>query len=89
MRKGAKDHGLGGRLVGPVGAGDRVAVLEDTTTTGGALGEAIDVLEAEGLEVVQAISLVDRSGPVVADAMERRGIPYIALVVPADLGVDT
>ena len=36
IRKQAKDHGTGGRLVGPVHPGDRVVILEDTTTTGGA-----------------------------------------------------
>lgn len=88
IRKAEKHHGLGGRLVGPVGAGDRVAVLEDTTTTGGAFFEAIDVAQSEGLVVVQAVSLLDRSGDRVRAAMAERGIPYIAVVTPADLGVE-
>jgi orotate phosphoribosyltransferase len=87
IRKAAKDHGMGGRLVGPITAEDRVAVLEDTTTTGGALLEALDVLEAEGITVVQAISLVDRSGGVVAERVTARGIPYRPLVLPDQLGV--
>ncbi|MDP9494895.1 MAG: orotate phosphoribosyltransferase, partial [Actinomycetota bacterium] len=36
IRKEAKDHGTGGRVVGPVPPGTRVAILEDTTTTGSA-----------------------------------------------------
>lgn len=87
IRKSAKDHGTGGRLVGPVTAGDRVAVLEDTTTTGGALLEAIDVAEAEGLQVVQVLSLVDRSDGRVGGLVDDRGLPYRALVTPAALGV--
>jgi orotate phosphoribosyltransferase len=87
IRKAAKDHGLGGRLVGPVAAGDTVAVLEDTTTTGGALVEAIEVAEAEGLHVAQVVSLVDRSGGVVAERMEALGHPYRAIVTPEALGV--
>jgi orotate phosphoribosyltransferase len=74
--------------VGPVGPGDRVAVVEDTTTTGGSLLEAADVLGAAGIEVVQAVVLVDRSGGRAAAAFVARGIPYRALLGPADLGVE-
>ena len=87
IRKQTKAHGTGGRLVGPVRRGSRVAVLEDTTTTGGAFIEAVDVAEAEGLVIVQAVALIDRSGGRVADRMHERAIPYTAVVVPADLGV--
>ena len=87
VRKEAKDHGTGGRLVGPVGAGDRVIVLEDTTSTGGALAEAIEVLRSEGVEVAGAISLVDRSEGATAALIGALGVPYRALVLPADLGV--
>lgn len=87
IRQDAKDHGVGGRLVGPVSMGDRVAVLEDTTTTGGALIEAIEVAQAAGLLVVQALALVDRSGGSVGEMLANRGIPYRGLVTPADLGL--
>lgn len=87
IRKQAKDHGTGGRLVGPVEPATPVAVLEDTTTTGGAFLEAVDVAQAAGLDVVQAISLFDRSAGTVEGLMASRSLPYVALVVPADLGV--
>lgn len=87
IRKAAKDHGTGGRLVGPVEAGTPVAVLEDTTTTGAAFLEAVEVALGEGLEVVQAVSLFDRSAGTVEDLMASRSVPYTALVFPADLGV--
>jgi orotate phosphoribosyltransferase len=88
IRKESKGHGLGGRLVGPVSSGDRVAMLEDTTTTGGALLEAIDVAESEGLVIAQVISLVDRSSRRVAELVRGRGLAYRALVTPQMLGVD-
>jgi orotate phosphoribosyltransferase len=88
IRKEPKGHGLGGRLVGPVSSGDRVAMLEDTTTTGGALLEALDVAQAEGLVVEQVISLVDRSSGRVAALVEERGLTYRALVTPQMLGVE-
>jgi orotate phosphoribosyltransferase len=87
VRKTAKEHGAGGRLVGPVTTADRVAVVEDTTTTGGALLEAVEVIAEAGIAVVQAVALVDRSGDVVAAALAAAGIPYRALLSPSDLGV--
>jgi len=89
IRKTAKDHGTGGRLVGPVTAGDSVVALEDTTTTGSALVEAIEVLQAEGVLVVRAIALVDRSAGATRERVEGLGVPYIALTTPFDLGVET
>jgi len=87
IRKQAKDHGAGGRLVGPVAVGDRALVVEDTTTTGATLADAIAVLRNEGVGVVQALAVVDRSGGNAGDVMKEVGVPYIALVTPADLGV--
>ena len=87
IRKAPKDHGTGGRLAGPVGAGTRVCLLEDTSTTGGAFFEAHDAAAEAGLEIVQAICLVDRSDGRVAEGMAERAVPYKALFTPADLGV--
>ena len=88
IRKEAKDHGVGGRLVGPVVAGDRVVAIEDTTTTGSALVEAIEVLLAADVDVVRAVALVDRSGGAAAERLRGLGIEYIAVVAPSDLGVE-
>ncbi len=88
IRKSEKEHGTGGRLVGPVGPGDTVAILEDTTTTGAAILEAISVVSESGLVVVQAISLVDRSGGVVGTTLSGRAIPYQSLVSLEDLGLE-
>ena len=87
IRKEAKDHGAGGRLVGPIGPDDVVAVVDDTVTTGGALDEAIEVLNAEGIRVAQALVLVDRSGGALAQLMDRRNLALAAILRPSDLGV--
>lgn len=89
VRKEAKDHGIGGRLVGPIGPGTRVTVLEDTTSSGGALVEAIEALRSEGVEVVNAVSLVDRSEGATAERMASIGVPYVGLIAPVDLGVES
>ena len=81
-------HGTGGRVVGPVAAGDRVTVVEDTTTTGSAAMEAIEALRVEGIEVVQVIALVDRSGGAARERFETAGVPFVAVFGVADLGVE-
>ena len=88
VRKETKAHGTGGRLVGPVEPDDAVAVLEDTTTTGSAMFEAIETLSDAGVKIAQVITLVDRSSGVAAAKVAAAGIPYLALVVPRDLGVE-
>ena len=87
VRKEAKGHGTGGRLVGPIVAGDRTVVVEDTVTTGQSMAAAIDALQEEGVEVVQAIVLVDRSDGAAAILLAEQGVPLVALLTPADLGV--
>lgn len=88
VRKAVKEHGTGGRIVGPLAPGDRVAVVEDTTTTGSAIVAVLDALDAEAdVSVVQVIALVDRSDGAVGRLLSARGIRYEALATPADLGV--
>ncbi len=88
IRKAEKDHGVGGRIVGPVGAGDRVALMEDTTTTGGSMADAIAVLQEAGVDVVQAVTVVDRSRGAAGALLQGVGVPLTSIVVPADLGVE-
>lgn len=87
IRKEPKDHGTGGRIVGPVDSSLPVAVLEDTTTTGSAAVEAARYLLEEGFRIVQAIALVDRSNGAARDNFRELGIEHLSLLVPDDLGV--
>jgi orotate phosphoribosyltransferase len=87
VRKAEKDHGLAGRIVGPVGPGDRVAVVEDTSTTGASMADAVHALEAEGIVVVQAITVVDRSTGAAARLLAEQGVALTSLVTPEDLGI--
>lgn len=88
IRKTGKTHGAGGRLVGPIEPGMKVAILEDTTTTGAAAIEAAEYVIGQGVEIVQAIALVDRSNGAAADRFGALGIPHVAIVTTADLGVE-
>jgi orotate phosphoribosyltransferase len=87
IRKEEKGHGVGGRLVGPIDPSMSTAVLEDTTTTGGAAVEAARYLLARGFRIVQAIALVDRSNGKAKANFAELGIDHTAVVVPEDLGV--
>lgn len=87
IRKEVKGYGTGGRLVGPVRDGDKVAILEDTTTTGGSAAEAAGVAIAEGLIIMQVIALIDRSGGEAAARFSELDLSYEALIFPTDLGV--
>lgn len=88
IRKGAKAHGTGGRLVGPVGPGDVVAIIDDTVTTGGALIEAIEVAESAGLRVAEVLALVDRSAGEVERRVTETGHRFRALIGVEELGVN-
>jgi orotate phosphoribosyltransferase len=60
VRKEPKGHGAGGQVVGDVGPGDKVVVVEDVITTGGSTLKAIHAARDFGLEVVKVLVLVDR-----------------------------
>lgn len=89
IRKTAKDHGTGGRIVGRLDPSDRVALVDDTITTGSAFVDAATVLRDADIEIVQAIAVVDRSGGAVEARLRDLGIGFTALVVPGDLGVQS
>ena len=85
VRKQAKDHGVGARIVGSLVPEDRVLLVEDVTTTGGQFVEALDVVRELGCDVVGAVALVIRSDQPVR-AMAERGVALRALFDAADFG---
>lgn len=88
IRKEEKDHGTGGRLVGPIDTSMPLAIIDDTTTTGGAAVEAARYLLDQGFRIVQSVVLVDRSEGRAQENFAELGIEHIALVTPTDLGVE-
>lgn len=79
VRKEPKTHGTGRLIEGPFQSGDRVAVIEDTITTGGSARKAIDAVRAAGGSVVGVLALIDREEGGRA-ALEAAGVDVIALV---------
>ena len=60
VRAEAKGYGTGNRLEGVFSAGERVCLVEDVVTSGGAAVEAVEALREAGLECQTAICVVDR-----------------------------
>jgi orotate phosphoribosyltransferase len=79
VRKEVKDHGTGRPVEGPtLQAGQRVVLVEDTITTGGALLQAYDAVVATGAVPVEGIVIVDREEGG-REACAARGLPLHAL----------
>lgn len=60
VRKGAKGYGTERRIEGVYEKGDRVCLVEDVVTSGGAAAEAVEALRGAGLECATAVCVVDR-----------------------------
>ena len=86
VRKEAKKHGLGKRIEGAFLPGHRVALLEDTTTTGSSTLQAAELVEAEGGIVERIICVVDR-GEGAKEAFAEKGFLLEPLFSRLDLPV--
>jgi orotate phosphoribosyltransferase len=60
IRKTQKDHGIIKWIEGDMAPGERVVIIDDVATTGGSTLKAIERSQAEGLEVIKVVVLVDR-----------------------------
>ena len=60
VRKKAKEYGTANRLEGVFEEGERVCLLEDVVTSGGAALDAVEALREAGLTCETAVCVVDR-----------------------------
>lgn len=60
VRKEAKDYGTANRIEGAFDSGERVCLVEDVVTSGGAAVAAVEALREAGLECRTAVCVVDR-----------------------------
>lgn len=79
VRKEAKEHGAGRLIEGPLVEGMRIAVTDDTCSTGKNLFHAIEAVEAAGCTVVKVLSVLDRHQGGSAE-LKRRGYDFVALL---------
>ena len=63
--------------------GRRVLALEDTSTTGNSVLDAVEALEAAGAEVVGVAVIVDRGA---RQKVVERGLPYVAVYELDEVG---
>jgi orotate phosphoribosyltransferase len=87
VRPWTKDHGIGGRVAGEIRSGDRCVVIEDVTTTGGSLLDAVEVVQALGATVTCALTVVDRSEGKAAHLFWGK-VPFFSFLTLDDLGID-
>jgi orotate phosphoribosyltransferase len=84
VRNKAKEYGTANRLEGVFEPGERVCLVEDVVTSGGAAVEALEALREAGLECRIAVCVVDREEGGV-DALARRGARLVPLFRAVDL----
>ncbi len=81
-----KEYGTSKQIEGKLSAGERVLLVEDVVTTGGAALAAVDALREAGAEVLGALVVVDREQGG-AEAFAARGVPFEALFTKSSLGL--
>ena len=84
VRNAAKNHGTGNRIEGVFERGERVCLVEDVVTAGGAALEAVDVLREAGLLVSTVVCVVDREEGG-ADALARAAVRLRALMLASEV----
>jgi orotate phosphoribosyltransferase len=84
VRKEAKGYGTSKRLEGGFDEGDLVCLVEDVVTSAGAALDAVNALREAGLEVRNAVCVVDREEGGV-DALAREGVHLRALFRASEL----
>ena len=88
VRKEAKAHGDSSSLIaGPLEAGQKVLIVEDTVTTGGSLMESVKAVQNMGCEIVAVAALLDRGGEI-AKKCEEIGLTFVASIGAPDLGFE-
>jgi orotate phosphoribosyltransferase len=84
VRRTAKQYGTGNRIEGELERGDRVCLIEDIVTSGGAAVDAIQALRDAEIECRSAVCVVDREEGG-ADELARRAVRLHALFGAGEL----
>jgi orotate phosphoribosyltransferase len=84
IRDAAKEYGTANRIEGAFEPGERVCLVEDIVTSGGALLEAVTAVRDAGLVVSTAVCVVDREEGG-ADALARQAVRLRALFRAGEL----
>ncbi len=85
-RKATKDYGTSKVIEGEFKPGEKIVLVEDIMTTGGAALNAADVLKEAGLDVVLVIGTIDREQGA-REAFGAKDLKYVALFTKTELGI--
>lgn len=84
VRKAVKEYGTKGRFVGELKPELNIVLLEDVTTSGGSVKDAVEALQAADGKVVGVITVVDREAEA-EENLKAVGVELIPLVRASDL----
>jgi orotate phosphoribosyltransferase len=79
VRSKPKEHGLGQQIEGHYEKGQSVVVIEDLISTGKSSLQVVEILRAEGLDVVGLVSIFNYGFAGAHHAFEEAGVPYVSL----------
>lgn len=87
IRKEEKTHGAGGSVAGALDPGDNVILVEDVSTRGTSLLQAVEAIRAAGAVPALALAIVDRGGTA-GELAAGAGVEFRALITAPDLGFE-
>lgn len=79
VRSKKKDHGRTNMIEGKVSAGQKVVLIEDLVSTGGSSVQAVQGLQAEGVNVQAVVAIFSYQMEASAKAFGEIGIPLVTL----------
>jgi orotate phosphoribosyltransferase len=83
VRKARKDHGTGNRIDGNFTPKSTVVLIEDVTTTGGSVMQAVRAVREQGGTIKKIISVVDRLEGA-SENLKREGLDLVAIFTMQD-----
>lgn len=86
VRKAGKDYGTQNVIEGEWEAGEKVVLVEDVLTTGGAALAAAENLHRAGMNVLGVTGVIDREEGA-REAFAEKGIPFQAVFTKTSLGI--
>ena len=91
VRKQAKSHGerksgISDKIDGNLKSNSNVVIVDDVTTTGGSIMDAINEVKQAGCEIIKVITIIDRSQGA-KENLAKDGIKLDALFIAKDFGL--
>jgi orotate phosphoribosyltransferase len=84
VRKEKKGHGTDKKIDGNFKPNSNVILLDDVTTKGGSVMQAVEAVRTQGAKVVKIITIVDRLEGA-AERLRKEGIELIPIFTTRDL----